>query len=318
MTIHILSGGAFSHTQVAKDIIRVLSDLGEDVRGHFGYYRPQEVRGPTILVGGLGPPEFNNIRWIRKLGSPNPLILYVACEGPLRPGWVRLIYPYIRDAIIIAPTEYVRDKLRASGLDVAGVIPHGVRAFGLNPKYYNNKVFGYVGGYLKRKYPEYGIRALELAKLKPLAITTPDNPYRDRFIVVRDDEYKGCPDEAIQAFYRSLNFYLNLSDAEGFGLTVLEAMAFGCIPILPKLPVFNYLPEYGPIWVPITGDKWLEPWGGWLYIEHYRYRPEDMAEAIAKAKAMAHTDYMQLSRMLWRYAHSFDIRLVYPDFLTYL
>lgn len=125
--------------------------------------------------------------------------------------------------------------------------------------------------------------------------------------------------DVAQALYKDTNFYLNLSDAEGFGLTVLEAMAFGCIPILPKLPVFrSYLPDYGPIWVELEGSTWLEPWGGWLYIEHYRYRPEDMAEAIRKAKEMSHTDYMYLSELCWRYSHAFDIHITYTDFLTYL
>jgi alpha-1,2-rhamnosyltransferase len=43
-------------------------------------------------------------------------------------------------------------------------------------------------------------------------------------------------DSVIEELYKSANFVISASEAEGFGLPPLEGMLFGCLPIVSNLP----------------------------------------------------------------------------------
>ena len=46
-------------------------------------------------------------------------------------------------------------------------------------------------------------------------------------------------DAELQNFYQQNNYYFLLSSYEGFGISTIEAMSFGLIPILSDIPIFK-------------------------------------------------------------------------------
>lgn len=312
--LNILPSGAYSIIRVAKSIYNVLKDE-IDCKLYLGCFTPQSVKGKCLIIGN---PHFWEKRLhdalIRYVGSGN-FIFYMTVEGNIRKHFLHNI-EYLRDGVIVAVTNYVKQKLRLAGFDVDKVIYHGVDIYG-DPKSENRKVFGYIAGYLKRKYPLYGISAIMKADIDFRVITTANNPYKKYFSsVISDKEYtRFVTDQMIQDFYKSISFYLNLSDAEGFGLTPLEAMAFGNPVIAPDIPPFReFLPDF-TLWVRATGKVWYENWGNWLDIEHWIYSPNEMVRQINRALSMSDSTYGDLSRRCIDHAKKLDARRVYLEFL---
>ena len=46
-------------------------------------------------------------------------------------------------------------------------------------------------------------------------------------------------DFELEKFYKKANLFVSLSEHEGFGLTLLEAMKFGCPVVCSDIPVFR-------------------------------------------------------------------------------
>lgn len=84
---------------------------------------------------------------------------------------------------------------------------------------------------------------------------------------------KDFSDEEIVYFYRTIDVYLALFRAEGFGLTIAEAMAYG-IPVI--MPSFSGVVDYsigcdGAIFVPFVNINIPDNWGpykkGWVWAD---------------------------------------------------
>jgi len=310
--VQVVTGPAFSHVKVASYLARAIgADL---VKGRFTVRR---LKGTVIYVGGLGIGERNVLLMLREARDVERVAFYLVCEGRLRnvPGW---LFKYPKELHVVAPSEYVKGWVEKAGLRVEKVIPHGVEWFG-RPKRFNVGVLGYVAGYLKRKYPSYVFPAVERFKDRFFVITTRSNPYLKYFTPVSLHEYdeRKLPDDKLLSFYDMIAFYCNLSDAEGFGLTPLEAMARGTPVIAGRFPpLTEHLPEF-TLWVDVTGETYGEEWGGWLTIIHHKLSVESLLKRMEEALNMPHEKYEELSAKCIEHAMKYDAREVYSAFLEF-
>ena len=296
--VYVLSCSPYSVTKVARDIAHA-----NDFTLVNGYYNPYKLHGTGILVCN---PDFE-ARRIVSLTKNLRFILYLVTEGPIRTD-VR----WVKDHYVVTPSKYAKAKLEGAGVNVDDVIPHGVR-FVSQPRTHNNRVFGYIGGYMRRKYPTYGIEALKRVNINTIVITTPNNPYINLFKIVDTRAYT-LGDHVINSFYSMISWYLNLSDSEGFGLTPLEACAMGVPVIAPRLPVFTEtLPPNATLWVELTGETWYEPHRFEL-VEHFVYSTESMVRRLIEAQGMSDARYAALSREAYEWCKQFDYRTVYRRF----
>lgn len=305
--VYVLSCPAFSIVKVSKQLAKVLN-----AKLMLGYFKPQSVSGAVIIVGNPHLWERRLYYSVKTWGKPKEFIFYITLEGNIRRNFLPMIQ-WLNDGTIITPSHYAREKLEEAGFYVTDVIPHGVEVYG-EAKTRNNKTFGYIAGYLKRKYPKYGVEAVKEFNVK--VITTSNNPYLKYFDVVTTREYdeNSVPDQMIYDFYRKIAFYVNLSDAEGFGLTPLEALAFGTPVIAPRYPpLTEFLPSF-TLWVDVTGEVWYENWGNWLDIEHHEYSSDSMRNRIIEAINMNDKEYHRLSSKCLEHAREYDIYRVYSRF----
>lgn len=347
--IFVLSDSPLSHRKVASQIASVLSQH-TDCRLVLGMFYPSTLHGTVIIV--CSPHGLTNRIYeaIKSNTRIKQIIFYATNEGRLKPSYLPQAQ-YFHNGTIITPSEFCKKNFEADGFEVAGVIPHGVEHFG-EPKTQNGKIFGYMGGGLARKYPEYGVRAVEKAvaqlniefrvivdrffrriidrnvdragfheKLGYRYPLTLDKVRLRRFAkIVSDAEYElnVVTDEFILDFYRGLNWYLNLSDSEGFGITPLEAMAMGTPVIAPRYPpLTEFLPEW-TLWVETTGEIWIEEWWGWLLIQHHHYHEHEMLKTIKRAVEMSDSKYSYLSRKSIEHAKKYDVNKLYVRFLEYV
>ncbi|RLG86904.1 MAG: hypothetical protein DRO39_01995 [Thermoprotei archaeon] len=312
--VSIFSSGAYSIKKVARQLYRVLREHVKCKLYH-GFFNPNVPRGYAIIVGN---PHFWEKRIYDALKTNHNIrgfIFYMTVEGNVRESHLRHIQ-WLHDGVIVTPSHYVKRKLEQCGFRVEKVIPHGVEVYG-DVKRRNTGTLGYIAGYLQRKYPRYGVEAVRMAGVRPYLITTGNNPYLKYFSVVSTKEYHDAhvPDWKVLKLYRDSAFYLNLSDAEGFGITPLEACAMGTPVIAPRYPPLTEFLLPFTLWVPVTGRVWYENWGGWLDIEHHEYRPADMARVIRRALGMSDREYEELSAKCIEHALRYDIRRVYTQFL---
>jgi len=307
--INILCTSPFSIVKVASDIAKALN--GKLILGNFN---PYEIEGNVIIVGN---PD-GHAKWLYDSIANNSkvktIILYLTCEGVLdfnQVSWLRYTRNYI-----ITPSNYVKQKLDCVGIDVTDVIPHGVSYFG-NAKS-KSLVFGYIGGYQKRKYPDYLYpKFYNYIKDKDFRIiTNHQNPYARLFPKVIHGNYN-LPYESIINFYKEINFYVNISDSEGFGITPLEAMAMGNIVILPKLPVFTELyPSNLVIYYELTGKRFYESFS-WQYIEHFEYNVDSLISAMNRAVSLSDNEYYNLSLKSIEFAKKYSISNTYSKLKQY-
>jgi glycosyltransferase involved in cell wall biosynthesis len=282
---------------VAKDIALALNGIALLER-----FNPTCVRGPTII---LGNPNNELFRLASAVRHTNP-ILYVTVEGPLnvRPTWMKAFH-------VVAVSNYVKEKLEEADIPVSMVIHHGVDVMP-KLKLSNNRTFGYIAGYMKRKYPLYGIEALKRAGVRLKAITNKTNPFLDALDPIL--EAYTLPPSAIQEFYYQIAWYLNLSDSEGFGLTPLEACASGTPVIAPEIPPLKEILPSSTLWVRLTGEVWYEQFS-FEMIEHFVYDIEHMVKRIEEAKEMGNERYAALSRECVSHGLRYNIFMTYKKFL---
>ena len=308
--LYILPTNPFSIIRVAEDIATVLG--GKVIRG---FFNPRALSGDVILVGN--PDAHARLLYdaVKDNEKIKNIILYLVCEGIFEVNQVNWLWNV--KGHIITPSNYVAEKFEDVGVNVTDVIPHGVSHFG-NPKEKEN-IFGYVSGYMKRKYPDYlnpqfysFIRNIDFR-----VITTSNNPYAKYFGKVIYGDYKLGYDDIIR-FYNSINFYVNLSDAEGFGLTVLEAMAMGSVAIIPNLPVFKEFYPYNLVmYFNITWKRYYEPFS-FEHIEHFEYDVNDLLNKMLEALNMDSDTYKILSRYSIEFAKNYSISNTYTKFSKYL
>ena len=251
-------------------------------------YLPSMPADTVIVIGNID---------ILPLVTPKTLkfkklIWYTVIEGDFPDFPVKLAVnaykPYI-----ITPSKYVKGLLEAHDIHIDEVIPHGIAYYPPDNIPKKDIDFLYVGEPQKRKVPPWAypvLRALQDRLALVSDFSHPDVRTLRPKIAYQSQKarpllgYITATANVIENLYSRSRFYLNVSANEGFGLTPLEAEAFGAIPIAPELPVFKETLGSCVYWVPVKPNDY-ELWQyGFLKLHLYHYDPKAMIEVAENAK----------------------------------
>lgn len=227
------------------------------------------------------------------------VIYYTTIEGipkkQMIPEWV------ISNVEFIACSYYVKSRLEKVGFKVVDVIHHGYplyevsTALEMAKKYrkviesnFKGKViFGFVGDFVFRKGIEKLIEAIKILSSKRkdfhvLLITknTILKYIRDVPNISLVSEFGIRDHVEIMGFYKSIDYLIIPSLAEGFGLPLLEANALGTIAIINKLPPFEEFSDMkNNIVFDYTNVHYIDRQEGILY-EIFDYNIKELVNAI--------------------------------------
>lgn len=248
-------------------------------------------------------------------------IFYVVSEGPPRYEPIK----HLNVHYVVTPSRFSKMMYEKAGVHVDEVVPHGiVLPEGQPPPMWGRSLFFYRAYYIPRKYPSYGLKALEEYVKRHgsdgIDIYLVGPPFDSDLLLATKYPFMKVknpilPDE-MDRLYKTHAFYLNLSDSEGFGLTPLEAMARGEIVVTAWYPAIrDYLPEECNVVVPVKGYWWEAL--TYEYILHAEYDPEDYLKAMEAALEMYRSGDKRLeewSRCNAEVASKYDYRVIYKRF----
>jgi len=318
LTILVTSTNPFSLRRVAEDIYVVLKSLDIDTILASNIFQiPFGVEAAIVVCN----PDFECkriVEYLRDVRKIDNIILYLTVEGRLK-----IKFDLFNEYVIIANSSYTMSKLREAGYKVKDIIPHGVRYLG-RYKYHKINRFGYIAGYQERKYPEFIMKHIcsnkTFYRKRLHVITNRYNPYIGCFNVYAYSNYSNpISDNIVNSLYEYVGFYLNLSGAEGFGITLIEAIAHGLIVITPSIEPFTKILNLNTtLWVRPTGKKYYVSFGGWEDIEIHEYDINDFEENIKYAMDMEKEEYIDWSIKNYEFAEKYYMFDVYAEFLRYL
>ena len=107
-----------------------------------------------------------------------------------------------------------------------------------------NYDFIYVGRITSHKRFDKVLSLLKSFKNTKILIITNDD-FSSLSLPVNASVISNVTDEELIHFYRESKFFISLSEFEGFGLTVIEAISQGCIPILSDNTAYAYFKSQG-------------------------------------------------------------------------
>ncbi len=263
-------------------------------------YRPNpfSLRDWDYLVY-VSDPRLDTLLVSQKLPADH-VIVYLVSEGPI----ITRMKNSLNRQRVVVPTEFVKKMAEIKGIKVEKVIPHGIEIPDKVKSVYEKNGYFYRAYYLDRKYPKYGLQALDKfvknygsKDLDIYLVGTPFN--RDYALQILYPFMKvknPIPLNEMKELYDNHLFYLNFSDAEGFGLTPLEAMSYGEIVITSYYPAIrDYINVDCNIVVGIKG-YWYERLD-YEYILHAEYDSEDFYKAMEIAYEMSQKDRKTLEKM---------------------
>ena len=274
-------------------------------------YMVSRLPKTVVFVGNPMPPiEFTAVfEEIKKTGRK--VIPYVAFEGDL-------YATYFLEFIV--PSQWLADLARKRDLKVIDVIPHGIELLPIPHKpFEESRDFLYIAGtdvayrkwpgYLKPFYQQFG---------KWIDVVTDDkNKYRDYFHVI--GKAYSMPRTELYKLYSRYRFYLNLSDAEGFGLTPLEAASVGTVPILGRFPPFTEIySDDCAVWIDWRGDVAEQDCCGFEVIHRHVLNVKDVIDAFNRARLMTKDEWLDKSEKCRELARKYDYKKVYSRFLNYV
>jgi len=279
---------------------------------------PFAVRDWKYLVY-VSDPRLDTLFIASKLPADH-VIVYLVSEGPIRTN----LKQSLNRQRVITPTTFVKKMAEYKGIHVDGVIPHGVEIPDKVKNVNEKNGYFYRAYYLERKYPKYGLQALrkfvDKYSAKDIDIYLVGEPFiRDYYLQTQFPFMKiknPIPLNELKELYNNHLFYLNLSDAEGFGLTPLEAMSYGEIVITAYYPAIqDYIDVDCNIVVGVK-NYWYETLD-YEYIVHAEYDSEDYFKAMEIARDLALNDRFTLQKFSacnQLIAKKYDYRNVYKNF----
>ncbi|RLI87297.1 MAG: hypothetical protein DRP01_02260 [Archaeoglobales archaeon] len=334
----IITSYATSLTVVGRDIAYTINKLGHQAVFHD--YQVQWYDAKKEFDRGIIFIPFDPLyapSWFLLQRDYNlhgiPSVTYVTTEGEpkkwLVRDWIR------RDCTFIANSRFTERMLRRIDVDVIDIIYHGVNFDMINqinpPKQQLKQeldakvVFGTVASELPRKGLSHLAQAIrmisnKLPDAKFYVLTTPRGTAH--FIGLENvhvsPEFGHLTREEVLSLIGSFDYYICSSLAEGFGLPVLEAQAFGIPVIYPYYDPLNEIAHPTANFpVKIIGEEYQSQDQGILFLLH-RYKPEDMAEQIEKAYEIYTTspdEYQKLSQQVKEFSQQFDIMKTYSKFV---
>jgi glycosyltransferase involved in cell wall biosynthesis len=145
--------------------------------------------------------------------------------------WGRYLSSYYNADLIICPSHHSANVMRGYGCKSVEVIPHGCHAAPLYalPKTYS---VGYLGQIGPDKGVKYLIEAWEKLRYKDAVLTIAGSQSPHLLNIIRNMGAKSNYNilgyvNSLDEFFKSINIYVQPSVTEGFGIEILEAMAYG-------------------------------------------------------------------------------------------
>jgi hypothetical protein len=310
--VYVVSTGAYSFTRQTRLLASVLNG--------YAYMRNAVPCGNVDVLIILGNINIIPIS-IPYHTSFKKLIIYTVIEGDFPPNPAKnLIKRY--NPTVIVPNNYVKSLLEKYDIKVDGIIPHGIEYKALYSIPNKDIDYLYIAEYQKRKMPDGGLKVLKALQDKLALVSDYRNPYirqlkpKIKFQNIKSSVALGIPyatDNIIYDLYKRTKFYLNVSANEGFGLTPLEAEAFGDIPITPRLPPFKDTLGNCPYFLDINENDY-DLWNyGELKLYLYRYDANKLIE-LAKNSVYDTNRAMECIEN----AKKFYYKDVYQKFYEYL
>lgn len=264
-----------------------------------------------------------------------PSVTYVTTEGKpkryLIKDWIR------RDCNFVANSRFTREMLESVDIFVEGVIYHGInldmidevrrsaekRREQLKSMLGVKTVFGTVCSDHPRKGLDYLKQVIENATEKSedigfVVITKLGGAktlqgLKNTHVIPR---FGKMTRPEILSYIGAFDYYLNPTLAEGFGLPLLEANAFGVPCIFPNYRPLNEIivPEHN-IPVDIIEENYVDFGDGIMYYTHY-YSVDEMAQKVLEAHDihMNEEEYRKMSETIKKDAERFDINKTYKAF----
>ena len=253
-----------------------------------------------------------------------PVKFYTTIEGVpdkyLVPEWMgRVLRP-------IANSRFTESCLRAAGLNVADVIPHG-----LNLELFasinrqkdlgrDHVLFGTIGFNHPRKGLSLLKQIVEACERKApqarfIVVSTPDgnSMFENHRNVMATYPFGELPRTEILGLIAKLDFYLLTSMAEGFGLPVLEAQALGTPCIHASYDPINEISHRDNLRARVVRVELQKFYEGLHNMMHY-YDVDEMIELVSYAcdlKLNRKDEYLDLSRRVMEFALQFDALKLY-------
>ena len=336
---------AISLKTVASHIAKVAKYLGHDAEIRTSYEPVHFVKKFTssAIIVMTGDPLVANpwilfARDLTKVGVKN--VYYGVVEGRLNPHHVSDWMAQVR---FVAPSQYVATKMKAVGLNVVDVIPHGIdftevdegeravpkaveymRKYGLDPSKH------IIALTIANAHPRKGLAWLDkvaeiVAKFtKPIkffVITEPEGLkyFRKQDNLVVSTDFGKLPRDLVMGLIKAAHMVVIPSFSEGFSLPALEAMALGTPCVATELPP---LKEFAKCWfVPYSQVSYFDktPMGaGGIIFEQHIYEPEDFAAQVLNVADLIvnkreAVEAWRLSAM-WD-AQKLSIKNVYPKLI---
>jgi len=258
----LTSSRAISLQTVAMDIVKVAGKMGIKSTWDTRVVPSSELRSngdSALIVMAVDPlvatPWFLLARDCAK-GRVNSAF-YGTIEGKVN---TKYVHGWMRDVDFIANSEYTQNKLLEAGLNVVGVVPHGVdldaiaqakrsrslglgymEKLGLNPS--KHVVVTTVANSHPRKGLAFYDKVVELVggkdgSVKFLVITEDKglSYFKKRSNLVVTTDFGKLHRITLLSIIASSHILALPSLAEGFGLPVLEAMALGTPAVHAELP----------------------------------------------------------------------------------
>jgi hypothetical protein len=315
----VISSGAYSITRQSKLIADVLDAefVGINVNDNGNKIENDD----KYIV--FGNPS-GRLNMILTLLREKVKILYLVAEGrfidTVLVNFVKNIKP-----IVISPSYASKQYIEMSGIKVDGVIYHMIEKMPEINVSEKTIPFLYISGYMLRKFPRNLDPLLEKISNMLVLVTTKNNPYvqKHRYLALFSSDYDNIhtwapqlTDELKYKLYASSKFYLNLSDAEGFGLTPLEACYYGAIPIVVDIPVFRETLGDNAIYVPHNGtifEEFFSP----IMIKHFQYDPIEFYNKAIQSY-LFYDEYKYLSKKCIEHAKEWNNKNNYLAFKKYM
>lgn len=270
-------------------------------------------------------------------------IFYATVEGRLKRSHVK---GWMREANLIAVSNYVRDKLVEAGLNVLGVVHHGIDVqevvnirkhgkigleyyarYGLNPE--RNVIMLTVSNSQPRKGLAWLDKIVKIvegrdASIKFFVITEDKglNYFSRHSNLIVSTDFGKLPRQTILGVIANAHVMVVPSLAEGFHLPTLEAMALGTPVVHGQLPPIM---EFSTGWIVPAREVLLfdQHLGGpsGIEFEQHMYSVDEFADVLLQVvdfwrnKREVIVDYRAKS---WGRALEFNIYNKYPKLIRYV